>query len=160
MKVRLLPYMEIDGVRTYPDSFIGELWMEISKLSRHIRDSFEGMNHFIEDMKTNSFLHIVYVDEELAAVFWLNNWKEGYAEMHYCPFKKFRGQKLVEISQEVFRQIFSWGVLEGLIGITPKDNPLAIRMAQKCGWSVLGELPFAFKGNKPGVITYLENKGG
>ena len=107
----------------------------------------------------------ITVDGEIAGMFWLNGW-EGYAaRVHYCFFREYY-RRCMEIASEGLRHIFSMNRQDGtpyvktLYGVTPVTNRLSIKFLQKCGFTVIGEVPdvcFIKRENASvaGVVSYI-----
>lgn len=169
MNVKIVPYCEVDGIRTMSDSFVRSLWerMEAEGKSRFFSGSiyFKNADDFLREMKYNSnMFYLVTCSGNNAGCFWLNYFQEKFCQVHYFFFREYWG-KTREIGIEVFDQILSWEddqgyALDMLIGLLDKKNSLAIKLAEKCGWQKSGELPMAkydsnTKQSRPGIVMCL-----
>ena len=161
--MEIIPYMQIDGIPTFRDSEIKGLWEKLEQegIPRTFSRSsyFKCSEDFLYEMKNHNSLYVVMEEKQLVGVFWLNHFQEKFCQIHYWFYRKWWGQT-ERLGREIFSAIFSWGVFDGLYGILPKDNSLAVRLAKKCGWKEIGVLPFGFydekeKVSKPSVIIYL-----
>ena len=170
MKVKIIPYCEVDGIRTFSDSEIKGLWERF--MSQGSAPTFtKGMyfrdaNEWLYRMKyCENHLYVCMVENEIMGCFWLNGFQEKFCQMHYFIYKAFFG-KGKDYSIDIMRQIFSWidgdgkPLFDMLLGITPKDNSLAVRFMKKCGWKLSHEIPCAWwdekeQVSKPGYISYI-----
>ena len=164
MKVRLLPYTKIDGVRTFSDSFVMNLWDRMQGYSPYMDRIYTSRDHWLRDMQTYSLLYVIEVDGETAGCTWLTHFQEKFAQVHFFYFPEWWG-RTQEIGTEAMRQSLSWKneqgyVFDGFTGIVDKKNRLAIALAKRCGWREAGEIPFAFGQEKPGVMMYITRNGG
>lgn len=168
MKVDLLPYCEIDGIRTLKDSDIKHLYQRIEEAGvadivfcgSDIKDA-EG---FLAAMKyKDNHLYVVLVDEKPEMIVWLNRFEGKFARFHWCPFKDLRGDRLTQVGMAVRDKFFSMKDYSGeylydmLMGIIPIENKPAIGFLKKIGVKELGILPKAvLKDGKstPGVLMY------
>lgn len=169
MDIKIVPYCEVDGIRTMSDSFVRSLWkrMEAEGKSRFFSGSiyFQSADDFLQEMKHSSTMfYLVKSSGGNAGCFWLNYFQEKFCQAHYFFFREYWGRTR-KIGLEVFGQVLSWKdddgyALDMLTGILDKDNSLAVKLAGKCGWQKAGELPMAkydlnTKNSRPGIIVYL-----
>lgn len=149
MNLEMIPYTEVDGVRTFKDSQILAL---IDRAERDgvlpaifYGDSRYTKHDFLNKVKRseNMELHVVYVDGEQAGWVLLDEIRWKHATGHFCTFKEFWGtHQLIEITKWVYATLLErYSVL---IGIVPEDNMYANRFVEKAGFTRLGEIPRYF----------------
>lgn len=153
MTISIRPYTEIDGIRTYSDSEIKELF------ERTVRDGldrivfYEGTvqtaEQFLNIMKSGSVLfYALMSDGEIIGYTWLNRFENHTARMHFCVFQEYWG-KTLDIGKFVLDKIMHMKDLEGnyiwdlLTGFVPAWNKRAINFALKCGGQSHGKIPNA-----------------
>ena len=100
---------------------------------------------------------LIFEHRNLQGYCWLNGVSEHRAFLHFCLFKTVWGRS------EIFGQhaIDYWFAVPGdsgpllrvLIGSTPTDNRLAIRLSKRLGFKPIGEIPY-MAGDKPCMISY------
>lgn len=160
INVSLLPYCEVDGISTFRDSEILGFYDRMVG-SGTVESVFsDGQINSREDwlraMKSpENFLYVVYADENISAIFWLNNVEIKQARFHYCFFysawKKGSikiGKKILEILMNKKNSLSDDYLLDVLIGITPISNKPAVKFAKLLGWKIIGTLPFGAWSNK------------
>lgn len=147
----LVPYCEVDGVRNYSDSFLLDL---------HVRAEEEGTagivfmgssilngQSFLAAMKGKElFLYILYVNEEVAGMLWLNRFQYKWAQFHFCTFRKIWGRKTIELGKFALRKLLTMKekdvfFFDMFVGVIPTRNRVALSYVKKCGGIVSGTLP-------------------
>lgn len=105
-------------------------------------------SQFIADvLRTGSMPFVVMADDDVAGFAWLNSFEGRTARVHFVCFRRFWGHTLsIPIGRRYLRYVLTrrdeHGYLfDSLVGITPKDNALACRMALKCGCVMAGTIP-------------------
>jgi hypothetical protein len=150
----------VDGIRTFTDSEILAFYDRMVKggmadaiFSDGQINSREGWLHAMKSPE--NFLYVVYADENISAVFWLNSVEAKQARFHYCFFysawKKGSikvGKKILEILMEKRNSSSDDYLLDVLIGVIPSSNEPAIKFAKLLGWQIIGTLPFGAWSNK------------
>ncbi len=140
--VTLKPYTTVDGIPTYRDSEIIELY------GRIIDDGYDYIFHgssitdgqsFVRAMK-NCLLNVVYLEESPVGVCWLNRFEEDTARIHFCSFRT-AGTRTIEIGKATIRQLFEKTRFKAFIGHIPSSNRLAIEYTVRVGAKVIGKLP-------------------
>jgi hypothetical protein len=147
----ILPYCEIDGIPTLKDSELAHLFdmihdqgvLPVVFYDRTVTDRAG----FVREMKRrDTWPFVVYGgDDEIMAIFWLNTFEGRSARIHFCGFPAIHG-KAVQVAREcLFRtltmQAHGGYVLDTLVGVTPVDNKLAIRMLTRAGMVGIGVVP-------------------
>jgi len=154
-----MPYCEIDGVSTFRDSEILELYDRMVKAGLAETVFSDGQINNREDwlqaMKSpENFLYVVYVGTGIAFLVWLNRVETRKAQVHFCGFFKVWRIGSVKIGKQVLNILMnkrdSGGnyLFDVLTGLLPSSNKPAIEYMQKCGWKIIGELPFGTWNNK------------
>lgn len=144
-------YREIDGIRTYRDSEILELYRRLAaEGGAHVfRDgSVKDEAAFLRMAKApgTAFL-VAHVRGRRAGVCWLNRFQGRFAQCNFFVFREFWGKDAKALGSWCLRKILSARTRDGdylfdmLVGITPADNPAAVAFALRCGWVRRGVLP-------------------
>lgn len=149
---RMSPYVEVDGVPSYKDSEILELYRRVvAEGCAHVfRDrSITGEGAFLRMAKApHTAFYVAYVRGETAGCVWLNRFQARFAQANFFTFSQFWGQDALDLGRHCLRELITMRgddgafILDMLVGITPADNPLAVAFALKCGWKRRGLLPF------------------
>ena len=184
MDIQLVPYCEIDGIRSFSDSEIAELYDRMEKDGTaemvFYDRGVQSRTGFVALMRRpGTYLYIVVprsaegVTEPLAIV-WLTQVESKRAYMHFCLFSNAWGESSVEIGKATVVRLINMKdgkdqyLFDVFYGITPMVNTDAIRYAEFCGGKVVFSLPCgvwngAKKANETGIfIQYLreQDKGG
>ena len=152
-ELRLIPYVEINGARTLPDSFIEDVFTEmvveglVSSVfaTTLVKDSGD----FLKMMKSPSNVPVFALSGDRCIGFsWLNNVGVTNAFGHFCYFPN---QEFT--AMEWGRKVMDyWWSLKGtkgyaldvLLGSIPAFNQRAVAFIQKLGFVKLGEIPNLF----------------
>lgn len=172
----MIPYCEVDGIRTFSDSFIMELYdrmveegtVEVTLYSGNITTREEYLKAIKYGLNK---LWIVLKDDELVGMIWLNNFADRSADIHACMFKDAWGRYTVGPSKYALNQLLNTPNAEGeytldtLVGKIPVENQHMVRFSKKVGMSVVGIIPMAMYNGKTGksvdcVITYINRTAG
>jgi len=151
--VRLLPYTEINGIRTLRDSDIVALYEKI--ISDGMKDvvfsdgEIANAFDFLTAMKYgNNKLFVVLADEEWAGVLWLNRFKSKTAHAHFCGFSSFWGKNTVDIGKKAINEVLHMKngdnneyLFDTLLGLIPVANIVAIKWVKKIGFIEVGVIP-------------------
>lgn len=148
----MVPFGEVDGIRTYKDSEILELYRRVMAESgaQMFRDrSIADGPAFLRMAKAQgTAFHVAYVRGQVAGCVWLTHFHDRLAQVHFFIFREFWGQDASGLGQHCLRELIHKRCNDGeywldmLLGLTPADNRLAVRFAKKCGWKQLCELPY------------------
>lgn len=148
----MVPYGKVDGIRTYRDSEIMELYRRAMAESgpQMFRDGgVKDEAGFLRMVKAQGVaFHVAYVRGKVAGCVWLNRFHDRLAQVHFFIFREFWGEDATGLGRHCLRELIHkrcgdegyW--LDMLLGLTPADNPLAVRFAKKCGWKQACVLPF------------------
>jgi len=167
-RIKLLPYIAIDGIPTFPDSEIVDLYKRMAADGTAATVFSDGEITSGEDFLNatkhrENRLYVAFMDGEKSGVAWLNRFEARFARMHWCLFSNQWGKNSVEIGKEVIHTIINMKDGEGnylydmMLGIVPSNNKMAVRYCEKCGGVIQGSLPYAaLKDGKSisGVIVY------
>jgi hypothetical protein len=152
-ELRLIPYVEINGTRTLPDSFIEDVFAEM--IVEGLVSSVFSMTlvkdggDFLKMMKNPNNVPVFVLSGNRCIGFaWLNNVGVTNAFGHFCylPNPDFTA---VEFGQ---KDMDYWWSLKGtkdyaldvLLGSVPAFNQRAVAFVQKFGFVKLGEIPNLF----------------
>jgi len=161
----LLPYVEIDGCRTFTDTFIKGLYAKMDK-DGDIQEAFlDGTMQSPQDLvdrfkRDDHKFFIVPGGDQVKALIWLSDFRQATAYAHFWVAKEFRGTDAVQIANDflyemlymedktnryVFDIIFAYvseenkgvvSLLEGLYTMSEQDDSV---LAGK----ILGVIPNA-----------------
>ena len=144
-------YAEVDGIRTYRDAEILELYRRlVAEGGAHVfRDgSVKDETAFLHMAKAQgTAFFVAYVRGEIAGVVWLNRFQGRFAQCDFFTFKKFWGADAKGLGRWCLRSLLDMRAADGaywldmLVGVTPADNPSAVAFALRCGWKRRGVLP-------------------
>jgi len=157
-KILLLPYAEVDGIRTVKDSDIKNLFDRTVKDGSNKIVFYEGTiktaDQFLFMAKSQNVLfYLVLVDTETIGYVWLNRFENKTAHYHFCSFKEHWG-KNEEVGKHLLPTILGWTNKEDiplfdlLIGYIPVWNKRAIGFSIKCGGKSAGVIPNAVWNNE------------
>ena len=158
--IDIIPYTKVDGIRTFKDSYVRSLYDRvISEGYAYIFNdgSIKTSEEFLHSMRYNSELFLMYWDNELVAICWLNRFESRSARLHWCGLGDVNPRKFVIIGKEMLKKLEAH--LDLIIGYTPSSNEQAIKYAKLCGMTVATEIPnLCYNANtgksESGVITY------
>ena len=152
--LKITPYIEIDGIRTFTDTFIKSLYSRIlNEGLAPIVFSDGGIrtpDDFLEFMKYGqNFLFVIDSDIDIAAVLWINRILDKTCYAHFCGFQSSWGKGSVDIGQFAMRHVF--GVkddkgdfcFETVLGLIPSWNIVGIKWLKKVGLVEVGKIPNA-----------------
>ena len=142
-KVKIVPYIEVDGIRTFTDSFIEDLYIRtINENLGYIfcEGDIDSSQTFLRLMKSGyNQLYVIFYDNDLAGYIWLNMFESKTARAHFCYFRKFWGKPATEIGKTFLSMCTKFlSVLQGLV---PVSNKLAIRYCERLGMKRVGIIP-------------------
>ena len=150
-----------------PDEILAGLWAQMCQSGKAMRLFYNGtvrtVDEWISWLKEPSNIVVLVADalnKKIACVAWLNNAREGSAQVHFCML----GMPRAEIGVMALNYWASLGPLYVIVGITPESYTDAIRYAEKIGFKKKGEVTnlcnMVYEGRREsGVITeYLPRK--
>lgn len=97
---------------------------------------------FLKAMKSprNMPIFAFYGDDFLGFA-WLNSLADNYGFAHFCGMRVSYGDLAVRVGEMVVDYWMAFPSLEILLGVTPGNNPLALRFIGKLGFQRIGEIP-------------------
>lgn len=166
----LIPYVEMNGSRTLPDSFLEDAFDGMVERSL-VSTVFHGttMNNgddFIGVFRNpaNISVFVLNQDKQCIAFAWLNGIGANSAYGHFCFFKDLCADTQA-VGQAILDYWFSLSggdgpFLDVILGAVPAFNHRACAFVQKLGFVKLGEIPKVivnkFTGEKwASVIHYM-----
>lgn len=165
----VIPYIEIDGIRTFPDSDILSIYDRIIDEGKEyiFKDgTILSRVMFLEIMKDGrTALYIIYYEEKLLGIIWLNRFEGRLARVHWCIFDGFSAKQKIQAGRYASEQIMEMKDAKGnyvfdlLLGYMPTTNNKAIQFTCLCGGIIGGTIPNLIWDSKegksePGVISY------
>lgn len=168
----IIPYVEIDGTRTLSDEILKNIWglMVVQNLYKKV--FYDGgvtdAASFIKWLKRpTNFVVTQWDGDNPVSVCWLNDTDKNSGKGHFCFFKDYWGQS-AEYGKEVLRYWFGFEqdgnpILDVVIGFTPENNRLALRLVNNLGGVSIGTIPYIlydiYHNKKIGaVVSYIERK--
>jgi hypothetical protein len=146
--MKLLPYTLIDGVPTFKDSDIIQMyhWMKKDKTLEtvfyNVSSALLTENFFIRFWKRQDLKMFVLISEKkVAGLIWLDRIIDSTAMIHINSFKWIWGRTTVPIFRKAICKIFTNYDIDVLIGQIPETNELAIKFSEKVGFLKCGIIP-------------------
>lgn len=150
--VKLLPYCEVDGIRTFKDSEIGYLFALIQKEDKieslfsdgSVQSELDLISLFKRD---NRKLWIVSYKDKIKGLVWLSDFCQATACVHFVSFDT--DISLLKIAQQSIRQLIymkdinNQYIFSVLTGVISEKNTKAIKFTEKMGLSFIGKIPNA-----------------
>ncbi len=150
--IEIIPYVFNDGVPTFRDSEVMDIWVEAVK-ERALDYLFLDMpdisvNNFLAFIKQpNINFFVVLIKNKPAVIIFLTEIQYTKAECHFFFFDGFRGQKAVEIGQYCLDFLINMPfdkntyMYDLIVGITPVANFDACQFLSKVGMTIVGVIP-------------------
>lgn len=173
-RIRVIPYTEIDGIRTFKDSDLEAIYNQMVDDETFLivfadRPDIITAGDFIGYMKQpDNTLFILKYDGDTVGVVWLNEWRGRSANMPFCTFSNIWGTgRTVPLGRVAIRQILAQKsrngnyLLDMVWAMVPKKNMAALAFGYNVGWKTCGELPRAYFDRETGksesatLIYYL-----
>lgn len=149
--LKILPYVEVDGVRTFRDSELLAWWEQMHEdgAGNHVfRDgSIKTGEQFLWQMKRNldCQLYVGLVGGDPAMLSWLNYFQYHHCQAHFCAFKKYWGKEILHTLGRMFIQtFFRTQNVHMILGLAPADNVSAQAYLTTIGAKRVGPLPGGF----------------
>lgn len=146
----ILPYCVRDGIPTMRDSEMAGLFDAMAEAGTARTVFYDGTvnnrDEFVREMKRrDTHLFVVRERETLLAFFWLNTLEGRSARIHFCGFRPLFGRSSA-VARECLKRTLHMRagadfVLDTLIGVTPVENRLAVRMLKRAGMIPVGVIP-------------------
>jgi hypothetical protein len=172
--MRVIPYIEINGARTFSDGYIANLFrlMEKEGTAKKVfhAGSVKAPEHFIKWMKNDKINAVVVIEDDSnipLAVAWITGMEDRRAWFNFNIFKAAWGKRSKEVATAARDHWLYMQDSRGeylfnlLLGLTPENNRLALRMAKMCGAKPLPVIPNFetnfWTGERHGaVFSYIE----
>lgn len=165
---RLIPYVEINGARTLPDTFLEDVFDEMI-VHGLVSSVFAGTNirtseDFLGMMRHPSNIPVFVLDGMQCIGFaWLNGVGATHAYGHFCTFPN-EAMSATDMGEMVMGYWWSLSgpdgyMLEVIMGTIPSFNEKAVAFIQKLGFVKACEIPNLFinkmtKERWPAVVLY------
>ncbi len=168
--IAIVPYCEIDGVRTFADSEIKDIYgrMEMNGTvdKVFVDEQITSAEEFLQAMKYGENQLYVLLDENnIIAIAWINRFEGKTARLHFCFIDlEYKGK--VAVGKQLVQEILNAKndkneyVFDMLTGVVPEENKTACEYVQAVGLVKVGILPLGsynrFKReSEPAMIGYL-----
>ena len=169
INVKIVPYTHVDGVPTYRDSEIRDLYNMVSESGYGSIFNFSDIitpEIFLSEMKKHdTFLHVLYINDTLAGIAWLNRIENRMARLHWSTFSGISIKDKLTLAIRLCELILHMKddsdefIFDVLVGYTPSTNSRAIQFCVAAGGHIAGEVPNLLWSNSesksvPGTIIY------
>jgi hypothetical protein len=171
--MRVVPYIEINGARTFSDEYIADLFrlMEQEGTAKKVfhAGSVKAPHQFVKWMKDEKINAIVVTDDDGTplGLAWIGGIEDRRAWYNFNVFKAAWGKRAAEVAIAArdhwlyMKDSRGEYLFDLLLGVTPANNRLALRLAKMCGAKPLPMIPnFGtnfWTGERYGaVISYIE----
>lgn len=169
-EVRLLPYCEVDGIRTFKDSEISYLFTMIQKENK-VEDFFcdgsvQSGADLVSLLKSQDIVSwIIIYKEEIRGLLWLNRFRSTSATIQIIMLGRPQHNTL-RVAKEAMEQVMHLKdtndnyVFSVLKGFTLAHNFKTLELAKKIGFTLVGKIPnlvyhFYDKKYYDAIISYL-----
>jgi len=149
--MKIIPYVQIDGAWSLPDSVMAGLWYRMleEKTAEIVfpTRSVNSLPSFMALVKNpQNCVMTQWIEDEPAFLGWINNFTKCSAFAHFTCFKTIWGKRSAEALSAAFKFWFEFHnddgpLLETLIGMISADNTRAINLTKRCGVTGLGVIP-------------------
>lgn len=148
--MNVLPYVRTDGIPSMRNSFIESLWEKMvadGVVNSVFRDgSIVCRDDFVNYVTSEAVIFCVAIENDKpAGMAWLNRIEKRKAWVHFCVFSSHWGAPAVDVGKSLVSFLINLKsngefVFDVFLGLTPKDNRLAVRFIRKVGAKSLGEV--------------------
>jgi len=143
--LKIMPYIEIDGIRLLRNSEVLSCFERMAQdgtaESVFYDQGIQTPQEFLSFVKTDVdlFLYFEYLGQP-AGIAWFQQIASGVAQGHFCLFSSMWGQpEIVEIGKQVVQYAFK--VYHLIIGFIPRWNVRAIHYMEELGADRVAVLP-------------------
>lgn len=161
MKIEIVPYLEINGCRTFPDDVVIKIFEKMVSDRTTKVVFYNGKTRTVQDfirLLKSPENNVVFglVDGEVSGVAWLNEVNDNYGTAHFCIFKEAWGKCSTELGRAALNYWFSFKrdtgdpVLDVILGVTPSRYKNVLRFIESLGFKQIGEVP---------KVLYVEETG-
>jgi RimJ/RimL family protein N-acetyltransferase len=173
---KIVPYTKIDGIPTFRDSDIRELYLRVER--QKLRDILfhDGSIMSADDWSRyitgpGVLLFIVIRGDDKLGFFWLNRIERTTAFIHFCAFKEVWGTKIpVNSGRRALSLLLNMRDADGnflwhtIMGMTPEGFRVQLRYIRRCGMKVVGTVPnlmWDHRSGKPksGILSFITREG-
>jgi hypothetical protein len=149
MSIEVVPYTKVDGVPTLKDSHLAYIYSLIEEQGLGYVTGLMSGGEFFEEVKNpNNRLFVAFFEGKVMGYMLLNLGYARFAFCHFVVFKEFWGKEFFNYSRLALQLILHYRgldhgfLVDGLLALVPSENRLALRYAKKCGFKVVGDIPF------------------
>jgi len=164
--IQIIPYLEVDGIRTLKDSDIYELFVLMKSEGKLEQVFYDGSVKTPDDFllmfkRLDNWLYVfMNQDDRPVGFFWINNFEGSSCRVHFCFFNNV-GKNLLRVAISGLEHIAKYFRL--IRGVTPLYNRTACKLVQKSGMRVLGVEPdriynYYTGKTEPALITYYHQR--
>ena len=153
MKITILPYCEVDGIRTIPNSDIRGFYDRMVKdgvadTVFHAGD-VTSPNDFLKHVRSPGvFLYVVESGGDPAGLIWLTHVEFRSCRVHFTAFSEFMGPGSVDIGGSAISTIMFMKnpgtgdyLFDSLFGLLPAFNTRALKWLEAVGMKRTGVMP-------------------
>lgn len=154
--MKIIPYIEQNGMRSIPDNVMVGIYDRMKKLGLVEVVFFAGdvdtHEKFLAAMKNpNNIVNVVIKDKIIVALFWLTHVYYNSAFGHFCMFPEIWGRQTIKCLRNNIDYWFGFEkdnepILDVIIGKMPTTNRKAIKFIEKCGFTMVGDIPLIAHG--------------
>jgi hypothetical protein len=172
-EIRIVRYVPSpDGTWALPDEFWFNLWWQMEADGIVEKLFSEGFIVTAEELISwlkgkGNLVTMTFVGEEPAVLGWVNGIKSNHGYVHYCVMKSFwgytqyLGRKILGHYFDIKTHSTGEPYFKVLVGMTPDRNRLAVKIAEKVGFTIVGTIPNTiinvYTKKREGItISYLE----
>ena len=152
--MKITPYIEIDGIRTFTNTFIKSVYSRmVDEGTDRIVFSDGTVNtpeDFLAIMKYGqNYLFVVENEADLSAIMWFNRVRYKTCYAHFCGFNGSIGVGSVDIGRFAIDHLlgvtddFGKPCFETVLGLIPSWNIVGIKWLKKVGLIEIGKIPNA-----------------
>jgi len=170
-EIKIIPYVEVNGMRTFSDSVIMGLFDQVESESLYQTVFYEGTvttkKQFLDIMKgPSNQLYVLIGDKTIFGFVWLNRFEGRTAHLHFCGFKNGWGLGMNAVAaKRILSELMHLKSDHGhfydlLIGFMPSWNKYALGFVKACGAKSAGVIPNAIYNmtsgaSEPAEFIYL-----
>jgi hypothetical protein len=173
MTLSLIPYVQVNGAYSLPDTVMVEIFHAMKKndLLQKVfyRGEVKTSEAWLEVVKRKANLvHTIWDIESKACLMiaWLNNFDRNSAFAHFCILPEGWRKNTVELGKMCLKHWFDFKnengerLLDVVVGKTPDNNRAATIYLRRVGMKILGTIPMLdydfYAGEKIGsVFSYI-----
>ncbi|WP_319759571.1 hypothetical protein [Maridesulfovibrio sp.] len=150
MSFEMIPYVERNGVRTFSDNYMKDLYERCVDEGHAETVFYEGTVRTADDFVTalkKSICWVVAKDDVALAVVWLTRHEGRFARFHFIIFEDCLRKEIRKLGRFALNSILHMTTRSGefcydlLLGYIPVRNKGAINYVLKSGAHFVGEIP-------------------